>query len=359
MMNQMDSDETENLAVQSEFGYNHFGLDNRLEELRVSDHPHLDPDQPVYENTVEQIQPKIRVRRSSAGDEATLICDFGDFKTQELLTRPSDFSPATSLSSFQRGAAGRQQSHHDVLNYSTNSESYHGSSNVSYPRSIPEHPGLQRLTSDQSPTASTSGGIYQNYIQHTNRVVPPVMPKPVRPFAPALFNMGPVDLVNHPYPSQSPVNKFSLKPSPPPRVPPKQTLPPPYRPPPGQSTVPNIPRSYHHPLHNNGNSSGIPHQPLQAFFMPPIEEDATGTSLLINPLSVQINRFDRHPILGLTTTTGTHSSSDGGSHDSHNDSGYCAVRIGGGSSAAGSGGPSPSLSGLLTFFPSFIQRATM
>ena len=46
-MNQMDSDETENLAVQSEFGYNHFGLDNRLEELRVSDHPHLDPDQPA------------------------------------------------------------------------------------------------------------------------------------------------------------------------------------------------------------------------------------------------------------------------------------------------------------------------
>jgi hypothetical protein len=59
---------------------------------------------------LEPIQPKIRVRRSSAGDEATLICDFGDFKTQELLTRPSptDFSPATSLTSFQRG--GRQPS---------------------------------------------------------------------------------------------------------------------------------------------------------------------------------------------------------------------------------------------------------
>lgn len=36
------------------------------------------------------------------------------------------------------------------------------------------------------------------------------------------------------------------------------------------------------------------------------------------------------------------SSDGGGSHDSHNDSGYCAIRPGG-----GSGGPSPSLSGTI------------
>jgi hypothetical protein len=91
--------------------------------------------------------------------------------------------------------------------------------------------------------------------------------------------------------------------------------------------------------------------------MPPIEEDASATTLLLNPLSVQISRFDRHPLLGLSTTTGAHSSSDGGSHDSHNDSGYCAVRIGGGgSSAAGSGGPSPSLSGTRTFQTVFLGQ---
>ena len=36
-------------------------------------------------------------------------------------------------------------------------------------------------------------------------------------------------------------------------------------------------------------------------------------------------------------------SDGGGSHDSHNDSGYCAIRSG--LIATGSGGPSPSLSG--------------
>ena len=367
LMAHMDSDENENMAVQSEFGFKHFNfesLDDRFDELRVSDRPHLDPDQPVYENTSEPIQPKIRVRRSSAGDEATLICDFGDFKTQELLTRPGDFSPAPSLTSFQRGGRSQGKSI-AILNYSTNSESYHGGggSSVSYPRSIPEHSVLQRLTTEPptSSSSTASGGIiYQNYVHPANRGVPPVMPKPVRPFAPAMFNPSPV---NQAFSDQGPPpgsGRFSLKSASPPRVPPKQSLPPPYRPPPFQNSLPQIPRSSYQPLYSP-NGTGGAHQPLQTFFMPPIEEDATGTTVLMNmnPLTVQINRFDRHPMLGLTTTTGTHSSSDGGSHDSHNDSGYCAVRIGG-SSAAGSGGPSPSLSGWCSLIPgSLTQKAPM
>ena len=70
MVTHLDSDEHENLAVQSEYGgggggrltrfysFQPFGfesLENHLEELRVSDHPHLDldnPDSPVYQNAV-------------------------------------------------------------------------------------------------------------------------------------------------------------------------------------------------------------------------------------------------------------------------------------------------------------------
>ena len=76
----------------------------------------------------------------------------------------------------------------------------------------------------------------------------------------------------------------------PPQLPPKSHIPPPYRPPPTQFFPPGGPRSFEEdPFNHKGHSN-----------------------------------------LAM-------SSSDGGSHDSHNDSGYCAVR--------GSGGPSPSLSG--------------
>ena len=366
MVAQLDSDENEHLAVQSEFGaergINQFktfefeSLESHLEELRVSDHPHLDPSSPVYQNSTDhRMQPKsttVRVRRSSAGDEATLICDFGDFKTQELISQPLEqFSsePPTSLSSFRRNGRPGQ----DVLNYSTNSESYHGnssaaSSHISYSRTngqLPEHSVLQRLTSEPP----TSGGIYQNYIHPANRGAPPLMPRPVKPFSPAMFNPLPNPINHQVYQNQPPIIRVPSKPSPPPRVPPKHNLPPPYRPPPLQSNVSNVQRNYH-PLYNNTNNNGFPQQPLQAFFMPPIEEDSACGNMMMFHVNAG-SRFDRHPMmLGMppTTTSGAHSSSDGGSHDSHNDSGYCAVRLGGGcggSSAAGSGGPSPSLSG--------------
>ena len=82
----------------------------------------------------------------------------------------------------------------------------------------------------------------------------------------------------------------------PPMLPPKSHIPPPYRPPPHQQP---------HPFLNGPR--------------PHFDEEHFSKSHTI-------------PLMG-----GAFSSSDGGSHDSHNDSGYCAVR--------GSGGPSPSLSG--------------
>lgn len=349
------------------------------------------------------MQPKsttVRVRRSSAGDEATLICDFGDFKTQELITTTStsadnnNYSPGppSSLSSFHRNGGRVGQ---DVLNYSTNSESYQGNNSsaassmqgshhpyVARSGQIPDHSVLHRLNSEPG-SSSPPSGIYQNYMNPSSgRGAPPLMPRPVKPFAPALFSsLHPSLSQNHHqqvYQNQPPMFRIPSKPSPPPRVPPKQHMPPPYRPPPGQTSLASLQRHYL-PLYNNSNNNNfhphnnnnnnhqqLPHQPLQAFFMPPIEEDSNGTNMMmLNPLTVHVahgagSKFDRHSMLGMTTTSGALSSSDGGSHDSHNDSGYCAVRLGGGcggSSAAGSGGPSPSLSGQLkTFLRSVLGK---
>ncbi len=108
LVTHLDSDNyNENLAVQSEFGgdggtfgsrSNHYNpmsfgfetIGDHLEELHVSDHPHIDIDvnfnDHLYQNTVHPKSTTVRVRRSSVGDEATtIICDFGDFKTQELI----------------------------------------------------------------------------------------------------------------------------------------------------------------------------------------------------------------------------------------------------------------------------------
>jgi len=117
LVTHLDSDDlNENLAVQSEFGgerdnfgprsnhYNpiRFGFENLggpLDELHVSDHPHIDIDSfndHLYQNTVHPKSTTVRVRRSSVGDEATtIICDFGDFKTQELI----DPNPSTDFNS--------------------------------------------------------------------------------------------------------------------------------------------------------------------------------------------------------------------------------------------------------------------
>eukprot|EP00094_Tigriopus_californicus_P012733 TCALIF_12309-PA protein Name:"Similar to Ankrd6 Ankyrin repeat domain-containing protein 6 (Mus musculus)" AED:0.03 eAED:0.03 QI:0/0.75/0.77/0.88/0.87/1/9/51/721 len=93
----------------------------------------------------------------------------------------------------------------------------------------------------------------------------------------------------------------------PPMLPPKHQMPPPYRPPPFQYNA-------HLFKGTGGGGNGL--------FLPSIGEDHFLGST--------------HPLVlgSLTKTT-----SDGGSHDSHNDSGYC-TRPGGNSS-----GPSPSLSG--------------
>ncbi len=84
-----------------------------------------------------------------------------------------------------------------------------------------------------------------------------------------------------------------------PQLPPKSHIPPPYRPPPNTTFYPQV-----------------------------------GPTQVRNFVVEHDDPFQVHK--GHSSNLAM-SSSDGGSHDSHNDSGYCAVR--------GSGGPSPSLSG--------------
>jgi len=139
-----------------------------------------------------------------------------------------------------------------------------------------------------------NGNSYPNFSSENNSLAPQVMPKPVRPFSPALFQWR---LPNKPsYQAQGKnVNN-------PPVLLPKH-FPPPYRPPPIQHSLANLPRSYQ-PQYNGPSPVN---QPLQNFFMPPIEEDNMGNSLVMNPLMVQINN-GRHP-LGITSTNGALSSS--------------------------------------------------
>lgn len=146
---------------------------------------------------------------------------------------------------------------------------------------------------DHAPTAVEShtpvGGDLLAYSTHSESSHAPLLPRPI-PYTPT-----------PPLPQQSGggggvvyQNTPLVQQQQPPLLPPKSQIPPPYRPPPPQQWA----------------------RPHMAF------EEEPFTKV--------------HTLVG-----GAMSSSDGGSHDSHNDSGYCAVRC--------SGGPSPSLSGNITF----------
>ncbi len=200
----------------------------------------------------------------------------------------------------------------DVISYSTNSESqsYQGSSSaaespmmVNYPP--PQKPHSWGRSNGGPPPVppikpalkDTSSVIYQNFSlppgqqqHHLQRPIP-IAPSPgvaqqQRGFNPASFNQ------QHGAPPLLP----------------KLHHPPPYRPPPPTATAASSLRPQPHPHHLGG-------------LVPPLDLPLQG---------------QHPPLLGFGKTT----SDGGGSHDSHNDSGYCP-RVGG-----GSGGPSPSLSGM-------------
>ena len=110
----------------------------------------------------------------------------------------------------------------------------------------------------------------------------------------------------------------------PPMLPPKRPCPPPYRSPP--ASAPSPPQT-------------------RPFAMPPIEEDVymSQEPLSISSTTIAPSFNSPPPLFSLPTphlTAGASSSDGGGSHDSHNDSGYCMS-----AGRFGSGGPSPSLSG--------------
>ena len=302
--------------------------------LRVSDHPHNPPTHYESSNLPGQdslsLNPGgIRVRRNSAGDETTLFCDFGDFNARELnLPNPDPihlnpgnsgsglYENQSNLNGYYPGGGRSAAPGGDALAYSTNSESqsYHdggssvtSSSNHGLSNSqLSSSHGLPQLgpaaTSSSKwmsvPPPATSSPQHQSKDSNSRsgsslNQRPPLQSSSsggiYQNFSPSPAGsvMGP-PLVQRPIPVQMPP------------LPPKQQLPPPYRPPPPQL-------------------NGLPNP--RGYLMPPIEEN---------------NAFLGHgpPIyLGASKTI-----SDGGSHDSHNDSGYCAR-------PGGSGGPSPSLSG--------------
>ena len=158
----------------------------------------------------------------------------------------------------------------------------------------------------------------------------------------------------------------------PPFLPPKQHQPPPYRPPPNnknQISGQSQPAPMEPPRSSLLSNSQMMSPTNRLLMMPPIEEDVSYMSQ--EPLIAKSDnskvRVDENqlpavntaggvssnniPNHGLSSAHGTlsgigcgGSSDGGGSHDSHNDSGYC---IGSSSNSGrfGSGGPSPSLSG--------------
>ena len=252
-------------------------LQERLRGLHVSDHPRmadrvmLDPNQ---NSNNESPKPEVRVRRSSAGDETMLFCDFGDFNTQELISSPVDFESNNNRAD---GAgvivAGSGGSGHSGLN----SLEGHALLSTDY---------LSYSTQSESATSS-----------HT------LLQRPI-PYSPAPQIRA---TLNQQQPPSNFYQNMSFGPPRPPMLPPKSHIPPPYRPPPHQQPPPLQPPFLNGPR---------PHFDEEHF----------------SKMGVVPHHHHHHALMG-----GAFSSSDGGSHDSHNDSGYCAVR--------GSGGPSPSLSG--------------
>ena len=220
-----------------------------------------------------------------------LYCDFGDFNTQELISSPIEFEQGPANS----GTVTANKNHPpaDFLAYSTQSESSHHQS-VMLPRPIPTAhfnpsgsqngpPGVGGSTTMPSVPLPVSGASIRNdNVLYQNMTFGQRSQQPGQLAAPTL-----------PLLSGSPLLG-------PPQLPPKSHIPPPYRPPPTQFIDGPVLRSFEdeHHFHKGHLTQGS---------------------------------LTHHGTMAM-------SSSDGGSHDSHNDSGYC-VR--------GSGGPSPSLSGML------------
>ena len=235
---------------------------------------------------------------------------------------------------------------------------------------------------------------YQTYVNRPLMAPPPLMPRPV-PFIPVQAAPPPVPQ----RPNQQMPNNSTIQQQPAnivPFLPPKQHQPPPYRPPPlNKNVISNL--SQPGPMEPSASTIISNNQMLtptnRLLMMPPIEEDvsymtqepliAKDNTLKLkedNSLSpsilndssnqMQASTFNANNdavqhasargVFSSTNALSTHSftavagtslgvvcggSSDGGgSHDSHNDSGYC---VGGSSTGGrlGSGGPSPSLSG--------------
>ena len=261
-------------------------LHDRLQGLHVSDHP----SRTILDSDQTSPKPTVRVRRNSAGDETMLYCDFGDFNTQELISSPIEF---------EQGPSSSTQFGHQV--------------DTSCPLP-PEDCSLrsQQVKNQHIPADFLAYSTQSESSHHPSGVMLP-LPRPI-PQA-AHFSPPSQNGVVNPSAVQAPVpvsgassrndnvlyQNMTFKQAPPPllagppQLPPKSHIPPPYRPPPTQF---------------------IDGPVLRGTF----EEE----------------HFHKGH-LAHHGTIGAMSSSDGGSHDSHNDSGYC-VR--------GSGGPSPSLSGM-------------
>ena len=223
---------------------------------------------------------------------------------------------------------------------------------------------------------------YRNYVNTNSSEPPPLMPRPI-PFTPVQAAPPPLpQRVDHQVPGLLVTNQ-TMYPTNPPFLPPKQHQPPPYRPPPNsknQISGLSQPGPMEPPQSSLVSNSQMLSPTNRLLMMPPIEEDVSYMSqepLIAKSNSSKLRIDDRKlssahqnssaEIFPPANVTGasssnlannglpsTHvpmsgigcggSSDGGGSHDSHNDSGYC-VGSSSNSGRFGSGGPSPSLSG--------------
>ena len=229
---------------------------------------------------------------------------------------------------------------------------------------------------------------YQNYINRNLSEPPPLMPRPI-PFTPVQAAPPPLPQRTEQQVSGLLTTQQIQATLNPPFLPPKQHQPPPYRPPPinkNQISGQSQPAPTEPPRASLLSNNQMLSPTNRLLMMPPIEEDVSYMSqepLVAKSSSSKLRVEDNHvssitqnhsSVLhssnevfqatnvnaGSSNSISNHSipaahaplsgvgcggSSDGGgSHDSHNDSGYCV----GSSSASGrfgSGGPSPSLSG--------------
>ena len=310
--------------------------------LVVADRPVL-PHHPVYQNTAEASAATVTDEDCIPtevyhGRTREIYQDFGDFKTQELDSLPSDNEEDDNL-------ANRTDS---ATNYSQD---------------------LRRVSA--------------NFGSEFRHLEPSRHQSAIRPSDKQQLHHQALQLNHQPLQQQLPV------------LPPKKQCPPPYRSPPqtvfGNTFVPG--NAYYsspnfHSMSSPGGSLGPvqtppqmlvpvssdyfnraqynqqPHQsqplsissatittsinttPSLLSFPPPQVDSAPDPS---GSAELSVNGVSAHnPPTLMTSSVGGAASSSDGSHDSHNDSGYCLSASGGAGGRFGSGGPSPSLSGTVT-----------